>query len=163
MGLMFSADEIVDIAVEIEKNGAAFYDEVVKSTQNQQVKDLAVYLREEEKKHIRAFEQLRAPLSKYQPALESYPGEYEAYMKALAAERVFTGDITPKVLLEKASSDAEALLIAIGFEKDSILFFFEIRNFVPKSELEAIEELINQERSHLRQLSELRREALHTP
>ncbi len=79
-------------------------------------------------------------------------------MKALAEEHVFTDDKASKDMLRKASSDKEALQIAIGFEKDSILFFGEMRKFVPDRDQRAIEELIRQEREHLRKLSELKKE-----
>jgi len=60
-------------------------------------------------------------------------------------------------MIQKAPSDKEAIQIAIGFEKDSLLFFGEIGKFVPNYDRQVIEELIRQEREHLSKLSELKK------
>jgi rubrerythrin len=41
----------------------------------------------------------------------------------------------------------------MGFEKDTILFFVEMQEFVPEGEKKYIKACIDEERSHLRMLS----------
>lgn len=159
MGMLFAGSEVVDICIEIEKNGATFYHGLAESAKEEEVRKLAFYLEGEEKKHRATFEKLRSTLKGYQP-VESYPGEYELYMKALADERVFTSDTVVKEMAEKVESDVEGLTIAIGFEKDSILFLHEMHNLVPESEYGTIDVLMEEEKSHLRQLSELKQKRL---
>jgi len=159
MSILFSGSEVVDLCIEIEKNGAAFYHALAASTKEEEVRKLALYLEGEEKKHQATFEKMRSTLKGYQP-VESYPGEYELYMKALADERVFTSDTVVKEMTEKVESDVEALTVAIGFEKDSILFLYEMKNLVPESEYGTIDALMKEEKSHLRKISEFKKERL---
>ena len=159
MGILFAGSEVVDICVEIEKNGRWFYHALAEFAQEEEVRELALYLEGEEKRHQATFEKLRSTLKGYRP-VESYPGEYELYMKALADERVFTSDTVVKGMIEKVESDVGALTIAIGFEKDSILFLYEMHNLVPEPEYGAIDALLKEEKSHLRQLSEMKKKWL---
>ncbi|NOX97590.1 MAG: ferritin family protein [Nitrospirae bacterium] len=156
MSGIFKGSEIVEIGIQIEKNGWEFYQSLADSSQNEKVRESCRYLAGEEKKHIEDFEKLLPSLEKYVPP-ESYPGEYEAYVKALSEEHVFTNNNAVKDMIQKAPSDKEAIQIAIGFEKDSLLFFGEIGKFVPNYDRQVIEELIRQEREHLSKLSELKK------
>jgi len=47
----------------------------------------------------------------------------------------------------------EAIETAMGFEKDTILFFVEMYEFVPEGEKKYIKACIDEERSHLRLLA----------
>ena len=50
-------------------------------------------------------------------------------------------------------TDVEALEIGIGFEKDSILFYSEIRGMVPRQDQEIVDVITNEEKKHLSELS----------
>jgi rubrerythrin len=60
-------------------------------------------------------------------------------------------------MAQRVSSDAEAIQIGIYAEKDSILFYSELRELVRRADREVVDNIIKEERSHLRQLSDLRR------
>jgi rubrerythrin len=47
----------------------------------------------------------------------------------------------------------EAIETAMGFEKDTIMFFLEMREFVPEGERKYIQACIDEERTHLRLLA----------
>jgi len=49
----------------------------------------------------------------------------------------------------------EAIETAMGFEKDTILFFVEMLEFVPESEKKHVKACIDEERSHLRLLASM--------
>ena len=89
MGNIFAGSEIVEIGIQIEKNGRDFYNTVSKNSKSTKAKDIYKYLATEEEKHIAAFKNILDSVEKYEPA-EAYPGEYFAYMNALASEYVFT-------------------------------------------------------------------------
>lgn len=59
-------------------------------------------------------------------------------------------------MANKASSEAEALHIGIIAEKDSILFYSEMRNLVRESDRHIIDAIVGEEKAHLRQLSQLK-------
>lgn len=157
MGNIFSANEIVELGVEIEKNGKDFYNTLAEKSESQKGKEIFQYLSGEEEKHIAVFQKMLESAEKYE-APESYPGEHLAYIDTLAAEYVFTQKDKGGEIAKGISSDKEAVEVGIGFEKDSILFFEAMKKVVPEYEHKAIEGLIVQEKSHLRQLSDLRKD-----
>jgi rubrerythrin len=61
-------------------------------------------------------------------------------------------------LAVNAESDIEAMELAMGAEKDSILFYYGMKDIVPKRVQLTVDKIINEEKSHLRQLWELKKE-----
>lgn len=155
MGNIFAGSEIVELGIQIEKNGKDFYDTLVKQSKSPKAKEIFKYLSGEEEKHIVVFKNLLGSVEKYEPA-EAYPGEYFAYMSALASVHVFTQKDKGKEVAQGIKSDKEAVEIGIGFEKDSIIFYQGMKKVVPDYDLKIIEELIAQEQRHLTQLTELK-------
>ena len=156
MPRLFEAREIVAIAIKIEENGEGFYMRMANVIKNRQVKETFEFLAGEERKHRNSFREIQQRLGEFKPAYESYPGEYLNYVKALVEESIFTKERAGQLLVKKFKTAAAALDTAIGLEKDSILFYNEMKNFVPESEHKPINEIIDQEKEHLRKLSEIK-------
>jgi rubrerythrin len=155
MGVLFSGRELIDIAIGIERNGAAFYHSVAESTGNEIAKGTYEYLAGEELKHIQVFQSMLGSVADYRPP-ETYSEEYDLYLRALIDSRVFPDDQTAYEMAQRVTSDAEAIQIALGAEKDSILFYSEMWALVRQSDRELVAKIIEEERSHLRQLSALK-------
>ena len=155
MGNIFAGGEIVELGIQIEKNGRDFYHTLVNKSKNQKAQDLFRYLEGEEEKHIAVFKKILNSVHKYEPP-ESYPGEYFAYMNALASEYVFTQKDKGSQIAKNTKSDTEAIDLGIGFEKDSIVFYEGMKKAVPEYDIKVVNQLIAQEQDHLRQLSELK-------
>jgi len=156
MGNIFAASEVVELGIQIEKNGRDFYNTLVKQSKNQKAQDIFKYLAGEEEKHIAVFQKILSSLENYQPA-EAYPGEYFAYMSALAGEYVFTQINKGEEIAKGIKNDKEAVEKGIGFEKDSIIFYEGMKKVVPDYDQKVVDELIAQEQKHLRQLAELKK------
>lgn len=154
MGNMFSGSEIVELGIQIEKNGRDFYNTLSKQSKDPKSKDIFKYLAGEEEKHIAAFQNILSNVEKYEQT-ESYPGEYSAYMNTLASEYVFTQKDKGIESAKNAKSDKEAVELGIGFEKDSIIFYTGIKIMVQEYDRKVIESLITQEQDHLRRLFDL--------
>jgi rubrerythrin len=154
-GNIFAGSEIVEIGIQIEKNGRDFYNIMANQSENLKAKELYKYLEGEEKKHIAAFQRILDSVQKYEPP-EAYPGEYFAYMNALASNYVFTQKDKGKEIAKKMFSDREAIDRGIGAEKDSIIFYEGMKKVVLEHEHKVIDEIIGQEQEHLRKLSELK-------
>ncbi len=122
MGNIFAGSEIVELGIQIEKNGRDFYNTLTAQSKNPKAADIFKYLAGEEEKHIAVFQKILDKVEKYEPA-ESYPGEYFAYMNALASEYIFTKENKGKEIAKKTTSDKQAIDLGIGFEKDSIVFY----------------------------------------
>jgi len=155
MANVFAGSEIVEFGVQIEKNGRDFYQTLAKAMKAQKVKEMFDYLAGEEEKHIAVFKKILDSVEKYEPP-EAYPGEYFAYMSALASDYVFTQKDKGTEIAKKVKNDREAIEMGIGFEKDSILFYEGMKKVTPEYDRKIVDELIWQEQGHLRLLSELK-------
>lgn len=156
MGNIFAGSEIVELGIQIEKNGRDFYNTLTKKSKNQKAIEIFQYLAGEEEKHIKVFQDILDRTEKYEPSgLDA--DEYFAYMNALASEYVFTQKDKGEEIAKTIKNDKEAVNMGIGFEKDSIIFYEGMKKAVPEYGLKIINELIMQEQSHLKKLSDLRK------
>lgn len=156
MADLFLGSEICEMAIETEKKGAAFYAAVAASAKTPSVKQFCADMAAAEREHEVTFTNLLAPLSYYAPT-ESYPGEYLEYVHSLLDRDVMPGEEAGKHLADHVQSELEAIDFAIQFEKSTILFLLEMRNFVPEAERTVVDKLITEERSHVIGLTKLRR------
>lgn len=157
MANIFSGSEIAELGVQIEKNGRDFYGVLTRLSKNQSAAGIFEFLAKEEEKHIGIFKKILINSEKNE-AGQVYSDEYTAYMNALARECVFTQKYKGRDIAKKITGYKEALELAIGFEKDSIIFYEGIKQFVPEYDKAVVDDLIGQERKHLRQLSDLKKE-----
>lgn len=157
MGNIFAGSEIVEMGIQIEKNGKDFYNTLFKQCKNQKAKEIFQYLADQEEKHITIFQSILNSVQKYEPK-EAYPQEYFAYMNALASDHVFTQKDKGAEVAKNVTNDKEAIDLGIGFEKDSIIFYEGIKKVVHEYDQKIIDELIKQEQGHLKQLIDLKKE-----
>ena len=156
MSNIFSGSEIVEMAVQIEKNGRDFYNKIAVLLKGKNIKEVFKHLASQEERHISVFEDMLSVVKKYEPS-EAYTGEYFSYIKALSEEHVFTKKEKGKEIAATVKDEMQAIELGIGFEKDSILFYHEMKNFVLESEHVIIENLLKEEQKHLEKLSLLKR------
>ena len=159
MGNIFAGSEIVEIGIQIEKNGRDFYNTLEKKSKNQRASEMFKYLAGEEEKHIKIFQEILDKTEKYEP-VGLYADEYFAYMNALASEYVFTKEDKGEEIAKTIESDKEAVNMGIGFEKDSIIFYEGMKKAIPQYDLKIVDELIMQEQRHLRILSDLKKDLI---
>jgi len=155
MGNIFSASEIVELAIEIEKNGRDFYYALIKKSKFPKAQEIFQYLALEEGKHILAFKDILDTVQKHLAV--SYPAEYLNYMSALSDGYIFTQQNTGEAIALKVQSDLQGIEIGIGFEKDAVTFYEGMKKAVPTNEHKIINEVIAQEKLHLRQLLDLKK------
>ena len=156
MAVLFSAREIVEAAVEKEKKRKGFYSNVSELSTNGDMKDLFQFLTEEEERHVAAFEQIRDNLPEDTHSAE-YTEEMQAYMDSVIDDRLYS-DIDSKEFVQKAIDTKDVFRLAIGFEKDAILYFREFFSYLSESDQKVVAELIEQEKGHIRKLAEMKRQ-----
>src|SRR3989339_724070 len=157
MGVKFSGSDIVEMGIQIEKNGKEYYDEVLKCSKSDKAKAMFKFLAQEEVNHVGYFKKLLLSLEREEIA-ESYPGEYHEYMHHLSGLHVFTVKGKGLEVACKIKSDKEALETAVNFEKDSILFYYELKNFISVKDGKVLDEIIKEEQGHLSKLTVLLKE-----
>ncbi len=153
MGIMFRGEEMIKTAIEIEKNGIVFYEVAAKGARQPKLKEACLQFAEQEREHQALFEKMLASLGKEEAVDDEDASEEERYIKSLADHTVFTGqDTLAKVLRQTVGIDVVSL--AIDMEKDSILFYSEVRSLVKAAERHAIDQIIDEERAHVLRLFE---------
>ncbi len=146
MARIFDVYEIFKFAIQIEKNGERFYRTYGPKIKEEKVRKLFEVLADDEVKHRAVFEKMLDSVRPYEPA-ETYPGEYYKYLRAYVENIVFP---TRRLDLEikKMKTVSAALDFAIRRELESILYYTEMKNFIPPDQHQTIDMIINEERSH---------------
>lgn len=155
MTAVFSAREIAEEAVEKERKRREFYATVCEQSEDEEMKALFRFLKEEEDRHVATFERIRDGLPKEEQSDEYYE-DMRAYMDSLVDERLYS-DVDSEEFVKKAVTTKDAVTLAIGFEKDAILYFREFIPYLAEADRKLVEDLIEQEKGHIRKLGELKR------
>jgi rubrerythrin len=156
MSIVFSSSELINIAIGIERRGITFYDIMAKSTDNEMTRAVFQGLADMERVHTQIFQDMLEEADKYQLA-ENATEEYSGYLRALTDSTVFTDDMITSEMATQADSDIKAVELGISAEKDSILFYYQMRDIMPQPSLPMINRIIAEEKSHLQQLSEIKK------
>jgi len=154
-GGFFKVSEIVQMAIDEERNGTIFYETLQKCAKSPALREFARRLAAEERGHEKAFTDIRDGLGTFVPP-ETYPGEYADYVNVLVNGKAFPDDEDAARLAREAGGDVQAVDTAIRFEKNTLLFLNEMRKLVPDRDQPVIEELIEEERRHLVDLTQIR-------
>ncbi len=157
MSIHFNADEIFEMAEQIERNGANFYRKVAGTADEAEVRRVLLDLAAMEDEHEKTFAAMRAQLSAEQRISITFDPEGEAamYLQAMADGYVFDVRTDPSELLTGEEGLADILHTAIGLEKDSIVFYLGIRDLVPeKFGKGKINDIIKEEMGHITTLSQ---------
>lgn len=149
--IKFSGEEIIEIAVQMEESGKVFYEKAISLAEGDKLKEVLTYLAQEEAKHVQDFSKLGESINYSFLPNESYPGEYEDYVRSLVNSHIFK--LTEvEDLIKGIKNNKDILRIAISFEKDSIVFFQELKNMGNKAASEVLEKLIDEERGHIKKI-----------
>ena len=153
---IFKAAEILKTAIRIEENGIIFYHEMIKKFKEKDLQDIFLFLADEDERHRKIFEDMLSKSEQYE-MVDSYPGEYDAYLHAFADEHVFSKEKTGELMAKKTKDIKEAIRFGIEVELDSINYYQEIKHFVPDYQKDTIEKIIEEERSHFLKLSDIKK------
>jgi rubrerythrin len=150
---VFTAAEALEMAMDIEKNGEIFYNAVAVKNADPKIKVLFDDLAAQERGHYRVFQKM---LGGVKPAPElptAMYDEYRAYLQTALDNALFAGPDKALALAEQAQDQETALQAAIGFEKDTLLFFYDLREMVGTADRDVISGIIREEKTHLRRLA----------
>ena len=153
---VLTAAEALKWALEIEQNGEAFYNEVAAKSADLEVKALFEDLAAQERGHYQVFQKMMEEEVKPDPDLSTVEyDEYQTYLQVALAEALFAGPDKGLTLAKQAQDRETALRAAMGFEKDTLLFFYDLREMVSQAERRAISDIILEEKAHLRRLAKM--------
>lgn len=148
---IFNVKEIFQIAIRIEENGERFYHNALKLTEDIAIKGVFGLLAEEEMKHKEIFTTLLSEVTK-DINFDAYPDEYLDYLQAYVNNTIFKQKQIEEEM-SKIKDVTSALNFAIQRELDSILYYQEIKRFIPENQHDKLEGIVNEERKHYKELT----------
>ncbi|MGL4207768.1 MAG: ferritin-like domain-containing protein [Candidatus Adiutrix sp.] len=155
----FNAGEVFKIALHIEENGHLFYTQAAAKPFSDNIRGIFTELGDEELAHKALFEKFlnALPPETKKATVWDPTNELDQYLKMMADEHVFMQK--PEIIAEKLktlNTEAEALRMAMGFERDTIVFFLELMSVCDSQESQnEIKKLVDEERKHLKRLTEI--------
>jgi len=149
------ATDVIEMALELEKSGAAFYRAVAKKAKTDQIRTLFEDLADAEVQHHAAFQKLSKTVWDQPLMLPDEWTQYLMYLQATIQSAFFEGEDKALALAEQVSDEKEAIRMAMGFEKETLLFFHDLRDMVSETDKPVVLRIVNEEKAHLRRLAEM--------
>ena len=152
MSITFNADEIFEIAEQIERNGAKFYREAAGITPDADAKKLLLNMAAMEDGHEMTFAQMRKELSAQEKESNVFDPDNEVaqYLQTMADFHGTEGKVSATDKLTGKESLADILKIALQAEKNSIAFYVGVKDLVPsKAGKDKIQAIIIEEMAHV--------------
>jgi len=151
----YSIDEIMEMAVQTETLGYQFYTGIAeKFKKDDGLVKLFNTLAGKEKQHEKVFTGLRDSVAKQGVQEPVQWEEVSNYMRAFVESEFFLGRGKALPSMDHIKTVKDAVNFALGFEKETLLYFMELRAIV--KEKGVVEEVINEEKSHIRWLDTFR-------
>lgn len=141
----FSVSEVVEQAVQTERLGYEFYTVIAKRfRENERLKNLFEMLAAKEQEHEKTFSELKGKIED-----EEIQGweEVSQYLRAIVESEFFLGRNKSLPSLEHVKTAADAVNFALGFEKETLLYFYILRDVIGKKEI--VDKIIHEEKSHV--------------
>jgi rubrerythrin len=152
MGITFNADEIFEMAEEIERNGAKFYREAAENASDDKIKKMLLDMAVMEDGHLHTFEEMRTELGPREKEAMIFDRDNEAalYLQTMADGRGYEGKVSPVEKLTGKETPQEILRIAIDAEKDSVVFYVGLKDLVSaRAGKDKVEGIIREEVGHI--------------
>ena len=148
---MFSAPEILDLAIQLEKNGESVYRNAVDKVTKPELVSLLIWMADEEARHMRWFSEVKNNFETH---------SINPFMEEMG-RKVFGGILGDKsfshrdVDFSNVDRQEDLIGIFIEFEKDTILFYETLIPFIEDNEtLENIAKIIAEENNHIKKLQD---------
>jgi rubrerythrin len=152
MGITFNANEIFEMAEEIERNGAKFYRKAAENASDKQTKQMLLDMADMEDGHLKTFQEMREELSgrEKEPMVFDPDNQAAQYLQAMAYARGMEGRKGPTEKLTGNETIKEILDIAVDSENESVVFYLNLKDLVPiKAGRNKVEAIILEELSHI--------------
>ena len=149
---MFSAKEIIDLAIKLENNGEAVYRDAIKKVSRPGLVPLLEWMADEEVKHANWFADLKHNLEtkNENPFAEEMSREL---FNEMLGEKNFSLKEIDFSTIENVN---DLIDIFIEFEKDSIIFYEVLKPFVEDPVArQYLQKIIDEEKCHIEHLKDI--------
>ncbi len=147
---MFSGNEVIAIAIQLEKNGERFYRSGAEQVSEGGLRELLKWLADEEVRHRERFLEMKEQCPGGDEGLAEQVGG--AILQGALSDHALSLD---EVDCSKIVSVHDLVDIAIVFEKDGIAFYELLQAFIDDpNTLGTVKGIINEEKNHVELLTE---------
>jgi rubrerythrin len=152
---IFRATDIFEMAIELEKSGGIFYSTVAGKADSPEIRELFEDLAEQEQFHLAAFEKMSGTVWDKAAVTGEEWDQYLMYLQATIQSAFFQGSDKALALAQQVTDEKEAVQMAMDFEKETMLFFYDLRDKVPDADKEVVERIIAEEKTHVKRLASM--------
>ena len=145
-----SIETVLDLAVWLEKHGQAFYERARDAATEPELGEIFAHLAVEEQKHCAIYTDLYQLYTGKSVEGEQLLGEYGKFIQLLIKE------IIQSLEFEGTVSQEDLLSRALQFEKNTLLYFSEVKPLFRGKAGSLIEAICCEEKRHIQQLMERR-------
>lgn len=149
---MFSAHDILSIAIRLEENGRQTYLNALTHVSDKELQDLLLWMASEEEHHAHWFGELKKRLS------QTEDSHLMAELSQALVEDVVKGQSFSLQEVDFAAihGPEEMIRIFVGFEEDTIGFYELLKTFIDDPETASqLDGIIDDEKKHILQLRQL--------
>ena len=148
---MFTLTDIIEIALQIEKNGESTYRRAQRKTSDPSLADLLGLLADEELEHQRWFAEFKSRVGT-KPADKNLEVLGRELFQKILGEKAFSLD---DVDLSQVPDIQAVMRISAEFEQDMVVFYEMLEPFVEDAQSrDDLRLIIEEEKGHLRKLQE---------
>jgi len=155
MSKKYNADEIFEMAEQIERNGGKFYRAAAEKFPA--VRELLLKLAEWEDVHVKTFAAMRAEVGAgpADPPVFDPDGQAQMYLRVMADGHIFNPKADPGEMVAETDTPEDILHLAISVERDSIAFYAGLKQSVSADAgKDKVEDIIREELNHVAILNE---------
>jgi len=152
----FTAADLINMAIGIERSGITFFDIMARTTDSDATRDIFEQFVGMERQHLALYQDMLTQLNEVSASIALTP-ESESYVRALVEGAVFSSDAAMDEAITQADSDSRALEVGIRAEKDSILFYQAVKDALPTAVTGPVEKILEEEKIHFTRLAEIKK------
>jgi rubrerythrin len=147
---MFSAVDIIDMALQLEKNGEDRYRAAISQNPSHELKQLLDWMANEESKHAQWFAGLKTQIEQDREMFDIQKMHPET-LRDIIGNQSFSLD---DVKFSAVCGQDELIRMFIEFENDTILFYNMLKAFITDPGISAqLDDIILEEQAHVAQLT----------
>ncbi len=150
----FSLNEVIEMAVQIEKSGYTFYETALKRKDlDEKSRELLTTLKNDEINHEQTFKKLRDDLDINDILAAGDWQQISSYLKNISDAHIFAKPDMAINLATTAKDYKEIIINAITFEEDTLRYFHSLDKHVTDSKTKGIiRKIIDEEVNHVTKL-----------
>ncbi|MGD8388540.1 MAG: ferritin family protein [Desulfobacteraceae bacterium] len=141
---MFTIDEILELAIQLEKNGEAVYRDALSRVDDSDLAFALGWLADDEARHIETFSRMKAGLTADERRRRPASSD-QAFLQQMVAGQTFS---LGEADIPRLETVASLLELALEFERDTVVFYEMLGTFVQDPGAQGVLRRVLQEEEH---------------